>query len=138
MLSLTYVSSASELLDTTALVTLLADVRPRNEELGLTGMLLYSGGNIIQNLEGPDDVVETTFTAIERDPRHRGVMVMLREQVERRGFPDWSMGFRELGSADLRDVDGYTDFMRRPAGAGLGDSSHAAYRLLELFRETMR
>jgi hypothetical protein len=138
MLSLTYVSSATNLLDTTSLVTLLEHVRPRNEELGLTGMLLYSGGNIIQNLEGPDEVVDSTFAAIERDPRHRGVLVVLREQVEERGFPDWSMGFRELGGADIQGVSGYTDFMRRPVGAGLGDSTHAAYRLLELFRQSMR
>ncbi|GAA1154816.1 BLUF domain-containing protein [Nocardioides aquiterrae] len=138
MISLTYVSSATDLLDTTGLVDLLVDVRPRNEERGVTGMLLYSGGNIIQNLEGPDDVVDATFASIERDPRHRGVLVVLREEVEERGFPDWSMGFRELGGADLQGVSGFTDFLRRPVGSGLGDSSRAAYRLLELFRENMR
>jgi hypothetical protein len=138
MLSLTYVSSASQTLDATALVDLLAAIRPRNEELGLTGMLLHSGGNIIQVLEGPDPVVEETFAAIERDPRHHGVLVMLREQVGERAFPDWSMGFRAVGDADLQDVDGYSDFMRRPVGSGLGDSTRAAYRLLELFRDNMR
>jgi hypothetical protein len=138
MLSLTYVSSASRMLDAGSLVDLLVDIRPRNEELGLTGMLLYSGGNIIQTLEGPEDVVEDTFATIGRDPRHRGVLVLLRDRVQERAFPDWSMGFRELGAADLDGVSGYNDFLRRPAGRGLGDSGHAAYRLLELFRENMR
>ena len=138
MLSLTYVSSASQVLDVPDLVDLLAAVRPRNEERGLTGMLLHSGGNIIQTLEGPDEAVEATFAAIERDPRHHGVLVLLRDQVEERAFPDWSMGFREIGTADLQGIAGYSDFMRRPFGADLGDSTPAAYRMLEVFRDTMR
>ncbi len=138
MLSLTYVSSATGLLDVPALVDLLTTVRRRNEELGLTGMLLYSGGNIIQNLEGPADVVDATYAAIERDPRHRGVLLVLREPIEERGFPDWSMGFREVGDSEIQGVDGFSDFMRRPLGEGLGDSTRAACRLLELFRDNMR
>ena len=138
MLSLTYVSSARRLLDTASLVGMLADIRPRNDELGLTGMLLYSGGNIIQTLEGPEDVVESTFSRIELDPRHHGVLVVLRDPIEERGFADWSMGFRELSGADLEGVDGFSDFLRRPVAAGLGDSAPAAYRLLEVFRQTMR
>jgi Sensors of blue-light using FAD len=138
MLSLTYVSSATQALEVPDLVDLLGAIRPRNEELGLTGMLLFSGGNIIQSLEGPTEVVEETFAAIERDSRHHGVLVVLREPIEQRAFPDWSMGFREVGATDLGDVAGYTDFMRRPFGSGLGDSGPAAYRLLELFRDSMR
>lgn len=138
MLSLTYVSSASQVLDSPDLVELLAAVRPRNEELGLTGMLLHSGGNIIQVLEGPDEVVDERFAVIERDTRHHGVLVLLREPIEQRAFPDWSMGFREVGSADLEGVAGYSDFLRRPFGSGLGDSTPAAYRLLEMFRDNMR
>jgi hypothetical protein len=137
-LSLTYVSSASRVLDVPELVDLLAAVRPRNEERGLTGMLLHSGGNIIQTLEGPEEVVEETFAAIERDSRHHGVLVLLRDRVEERAFPDWSMGFREVGPDDLEDVAGYSDFMRRPYGSDLGDSTPAAYRMLEMFRDNMR
>ncbi|GAB6983548.1 BLUF domain-containing protein [Nocardioides pyridinolyticus] len=138
MLSLTYVSSASQVLDVPDLVDLLDAIRPRNQERGLTGMLLHSGGNIIQTLEGPEEVVETTFAGIERDTRHHGVLVLLRDQIEERAFPDWSMDFREVGTADLQGVAGYSDFMRRPFGSGLGDSTPTAYRMLELFRENMR
>lgn len=138
MLSLTYVSSAAQVLEQDDLVELLAAIRPRNEERGLTGMLLYCGGNIIQTLEGPDDVVDATFAAIERDSRHTGVILMLREQISERAFGDWSMGFRAIGNADLQGVAGYSDFLRRPFGRDLGDSTPAAYRLLEVFRDTMR
>ncbi|WP_193612386.1 BLUF domain-containing protein [Nocardioides lijunqiniae] len=138
MLSITYVSTADRLLSKPELLSMLSAIRPRNEELGLTGVLLYRGGNIIQTLEGPDEVVDTTYSKIERDPRHRGVLLLLREPVEQRLFPDWSMGFHEVSVADVAGVEGYTEFLRRPATASLGDQAAPAYRLLELFRENMR
>lgn len=125
MLSLTYVSSTKELLSVPQLVELLESIRPKNDELELTGMLLYSGGNVIQTLEGPDESVERVFASIETDPRHTGILVLLREQVERRAFPRWSMGFRNLSE-------------REDLGDGLGDQSSSAHRLLELFRANMR
>lgn len=138
MLSLTYVSSATDLLEPAALAGLLARVRPRNEERGLTGLLLYSGGNIIQVLEGPEEEVEATYAEIERDPRHRGLLVLMREPVEERAFPDWSMGFRDLGDLDPATLEGYNDFLQQPAAAGLAERGPAAYQLLKVFGESMR
>lgn len=135
MLSLTYVSSATETLDADGLVTLLEAWRPNNAAAGLTGMLLYADGNIIQTLEGPDESVDDRFAVIEQDPRHRGVIVILREPVEERAFPDWSMGFRRFGRADLDDVEGLNAFMsNRTEETNAG----SALRLLEIFRSTMR
>ena len=48
--SLTYVSTATTLMSVPELVAMLEEIRPRNRDRGLTGMLLYSGGNIIQVL----------------------------------------------------------------------------------------
>lgn len=139
MLSLTYLSSASTLLDETTLAAILSDVRPRNEARGLTGMLLYSDGNIIQVLEGPPDAVEETFAAIQDDPRHRGILVMLREEVTERAFPDWSMGFRSVRADEVRRLPGYTDFLRgSDLAEGLGDRAAPAYQLLEIFRDNLR
>jgi hypothetical protein len=138
MLSLTYFSSATELLDVPALREMLAQIRPRNEARNLTGMLLYSGGNIIQTLEGPDEVVDATFASILADPRHHGVFTVLREPVSERAFPDWSMGFRHLSPEEVRETEGFTSFLQQPAGHDLGDSAGAAYALLTAFRQNMR
>lgn len=56
------------------------------------------------------------------------MLVLLRDRIEERAFPDWSMGFREVGAADLQGVAGYSDFMGRPFGSDHGDSAPAAYR----------
>ncbi|MCW2774497.1 MAG: hypothetical protein JWN91_2823 [Nocardioides sp.] len=138
MLSLTYVSSASEQLDVQRLREMLATIRPKNETLGLTGMLLYSGGNIIQTLEGPDEAVDTTFASIVRDPRHRGVFTLLRERIDERAFPDWTMGFRHPSHEEIGEIDGFTSFLQQPAGRDLGDAAGSAYQLLRLFKENMR
>src|SRR5688500_11028386 len=132
MLSITYVSTADRLLSKPDLLSMLASIRPRNEALGLSGMLLYRGGNIIQTLEGPDAVVDATYAKIEKDPRHKGVLLLLRDPVEERLFPDWSMGFHEVSTEDVTAVDGYTEFLRRPTTQSLGDRAAPAYRLLEL------
>lgn len=139
MLSLTYLSSASELLDEPALVQILAESRPRNHERGLTGMLLYSDGNIIQVLEGPDDAVEETFRTISADPRHHGILIALRDPITTRAFPDWSMGFRSVRREELRQLPGFSEFLA-PDGRGsdLGDQAAPAYQLLEIFRDSMR
>ncbi|MBC9733636.1 BLUF domain-containing protein [Nocardioides marmotae] len=140
LLSLTYVSSAVALAGAEDLVGALEDFRPRNHDRGITGVLLYRGGNIIQVLEGPAEQVERTFAAIERDPRHRGVIVLLREQVEQRAFPDWSMGFRDVSGVDLDREDGFTDFLRGHDDPTTGEDGHAEVvgSLLRTFRESMR
>ena len=139
MLSLTYLSSATDLMGEQELAEILATTRPRNEERGLTGMLLYADGNIIQVLEGPDRAVDETFAAISRDPRHRGILMMLREPIDERAFPDWSMGFRAVGREDVRRLPGYSEFLADPRlSAGLGDRAAPSYQLLEIFRDNLR
>ncbi|MEP9363259.1 BLUF domain-containing protein [Nocardioides sp. CN2-186] len=117
MLSLTYVSSTKELLTVPELVELLESIRPKNDQLELTGMLLYSGGNVIQTLEGPDDAVQSVFASIQKDPRHAGVVVVRREQIEARAFPEWSMAFRNLGEREVHDVpDSLLELFRSATG----------------------
>ena len=50
LLTLTYTSAATQLMSVTQLVDLIEQIRPKNERLGLTGLLLYSGGNIGKTL----------------------------------------------------------------------------------------
>ena len=134
MFSLTYVSTATTLMSVPQLVDLLEESRPRNRARGLTGMLLYSGGNVIQVLEGAAADVETVFASIERDPRHHEIVVLQRKDVEERAFPDWAMGFRNVSEREVRDVMTLADFVRHPVGEGLGDRAERTYALLSHFR----
>jgi hypothetical protein len=139
--SLTYVSSATALLTGDELLAMLRTIRPRNAELDLSGMLLYSGGNIMQVLEGPAPVVERTFAQIARDERHHDVTVLVDEPVDERAFPDWSMGFRDLGGRQPVPADeaaGLNDVLAGGTLGRTGRTGHSAVRLLDLFRRTVR
>jgi hypothetical protein len=88
MFQLVYVSSASRKFNTNELHELLVQARQKNRELGVTGMLLYKDGNFMQVLEGQQEVVSKLAEKIELDPRHKGIIVVLRGMAELPSFPD--------------------------------------------------
>jgi hypothetical protein len=65
-------------------------------------MLLYADGNLMQVLEGEKNLVLETYQAIQSDPRHRDLFVLIEEDISSRQFDSWSMGFRQLSKADLK------------------------------------
>jgi len=122
MLSLTYLSSATEPFSREQLEELLSQARPKNERLGVTGMMLYAGGNFIQTLEGEEDAVTSLYTTIEKDPRHREIMIMLREQVKERSFPDWSMGFEMVSDEEAEKIPGFNGWLQA------GKDQHGSFK----------
>ncbi len=94
-----YLSAAVRLMDDAELAEILAVSRRNNTRDGVSGMLLYDAGNFVQFLEGPPDAVEAAWRRIQRDQRHKGVIVASDKPAKTRLFPDWSMGF-EAGGGD--------------------------------------
>ena len=113
MIHLIYVSSAPDPLSESQLIELLDQSRQRNRSLNVTGMLLYADGNFIQVLEGEEADVESIFLSILNDPRNRGIIVIEKEPIERRDFPDWSMGFEHITDEHKATLKGYTEFLQR-------------------------
>jgi hypothetical protein len=130
-----YVSSASQLFTKEELVELMQISARRNAEAGLSGLLLYKDGNIIQVLEGEEQAVRASFERIKKDPRHRGVIVLAQEAIEERSFPRWGMGFRDLNSTSLREFPEYNQFLNTPF-AELATRSHSL-KLLSVFKQKM-
>jgi hypothetical protein len=104
MVQLVYVSSASKPFEREELERLLAVARASNGRYRITGALMYSDGNFLQVLEGPDDAVQRVYAKICQDPRHRGILCLLSRPIEARSFPDWSMAWVRAGSAKAPDV----------------------------------
>lgn len=134
ILTLTYTSSATDLMSVTQLVELIEQIRRKNERLGVTGLLLYSGGNVIQTLEGTAYVVDAVFDAIRTDARHGGVRVLDRRLVDERSFSTWSMGFRNVSAREVADLQDFTEFARQSVGHDLVAHATPAFELLETFR----
>lgn len=94
---LVYTSSSNDrFLPRHQLNEILESSRVRNASQDITGLLLYRDGSFAQFLEGPSGAVQATFDRIEKDPRHRGVIVVLNRGVKTRDFPEWRMGYRNL------------------------------------------
>jgi len=111
LISLTYFSSASVAFSDQDLQELLAHSRVRNAEADVTGLLLHVDGHFVQTLEGPAERVDATFARICADTRHRNVLTALREDIEQREFPDWSMGFKVLDPETAATLPGYNDYL---------------------------
>ena len=129
-----YFSSAPALFDKKDLLDILTVSRANNTRDGISGILLYKDGNILQVLEGEREAVERCFTRVERDPRHHGLIVVESRDVAQREFGDWSMGFRDLDEAALRDLPGYTLALSRSfAFKELASNASTAHTMLHFF-----
>jgi len=98
LLGVVYVSTAVPAWSRAALEELVEGSRRRNSAAGITGLLLYADGSILQALEGPEPAVADLLERIGRDPRHRGLSVILRRPTERRIFGDWAMAYEVVGA----------------------------------------
>lgn len=130
-----YTSTATRDLTDDDLAELLRQCVRNNEESGLTGMLLHRDGRFMQVLEGPDDAVRDVFAVIAADTRHTEVRLLLDESISERAFPAWKMAFRTVDDATVTRLEGYDDFLDRPAeAAARPDAPSRARWLLEWFR----
>ena len=138
LISITYTSAATRLLSVVELVELIEQVRAKNERLGVTGLLLYSGGNVIQTLEGTSDAVDAVFDSIRGDPRHGDIHVVDRGEVGERSFATWSMGFRNVSGREVAQLQDFGAFARESVGRDLTPHAASAFELLEKFRVGVR
>lgn len=138
MYSLVYVSSATTPMMKDELVELLTGAREHNSSKDITGLLLYKDGNFMQMLEGDEQAVTALYQRIELDPRHRGAIVLLKDEADARQFPDWSMGFRDLKSPELTSHPGFSQFLNTPLTAREFEGRPGRARtLLQMFKEKM-
>ncbi len=97
---ITYVSRFAKPFSESELEKLGEDSSERNRMLGVTGVLMTSGGIFFQILEGPEEAVDKIYSAISADPRHTDLVVLeLEHDVQQRNYPNWSMKTINLDAA---------------------------------------
>lgn len=110
-----YVSQARKPFERAELRDLLEHSRKRNDQDGITGLLVYrynddfDRGNFLQILEGPDDAIEDVWRRISGDRRHHTIVVIEEGKIDKRAFADWSMGFKNADAGDLKGHPAFTD-----------------------------
>lgn len=139
MLSLVYVSSASRQVDEKDLMQLITAARKNNEANQITGLLLYKDGNFMQAIEGPDDAVEKLFDHVRRDARHHGVLQLLKEPIDERRFPKWSMALHHVDNLSAEHQALIDPFLKDSLAAeSYKTNPTAAMKLLLTFRDIVR
>lgn len=66
--------------------------RQHNADHGVTGVLVYGGGVFMQALEGGRQIISDLYGVIQRDPRHKDVVLLHYEEITERRFGGWTMG----------------------------------------------
>ncbi len=85
---------ASRAVDTStgAIEAILAQSRQHNPECGITGILCYGGGIFLQAIEGGRMPVSELYGHIQKDVRHKDVVLLHYEEIAERRFGGWTMG----------------------------------------------
>ncbi len=93
---LVYTSTATEVISEEIIGDILKSSRKLNQENLVTGFLVVRSGYFLQLLEGPEDKVRECYKRIQKDPRHRSLIVQGEAQAESRLMPEWNMGLVDL------------------------------------------
>lgn len=112
-----YLSSSRGLLADDDLGRILKQSQRNNWAQGITGVLLYLNGCIIQVLEGDEARVNALYTIINRDPQHTQVTKLYSGPIAHRSFADWSMGYKTLSTSELDHLHAILPFTAEPASA---------------------
>ena len=105
--SIVYMSEAIGHLDEAMLLHLLGKCRLGNEQNGITGVLMYGGGQFIQVLEGHPAAVRRLYARIAADLRHGRLEILADGPIPRREFADWHMSFDPVPVRYRQGLPGY-------------------------------
>jgi hypothetical protein len=85
---------ASRAVDTRpeAIESILQQSREHNPSTGVTGVLCYGGGIFLQAIEGGRMAISDLYGHIQRDVRHKDVVLLHYEEILERRFAGWTMG----------------------------------------------
>ena len=109
LIQLAYSSRAKKNFSDIEMLEFLDRFRKKNTEMGITGILIYKDGHFLQFLEGEENKIDSLYAAIEKDKRHDNVILLLREEIEKRSFRDWSMGYVDLDKLDQDSIPVFTN-----------------------------
>jgi hypothetical protein len=134
MIQIAYCSAAVGSFETSDLDDILRVARTKNNDVNVTGMLLYENGSFFQTLEGAPGDVDKVFERIECDPRHKKISMLLRRDINERSFSDWTMGYARFTLGELSTTVGLNDVFQEGTAFAAMDTSQVK-KLIRLFRD---
>jgi len=102
-----YLSWASAPLAEDQLQAILRSARRRNEQLNVTGIMVYGNQRFVQVLEGEEATVRALYEHIKRDARHHHIIAYADKPITHRAFADWAMAFQATTPQQFEEMAGY-------------------------------
>lgn len=109
MIRVMYTSSSIKDLSDQELEDILEKSRINNSAKKVTGLLIVKGRTFLQCLEGEEADVSYIYNKILNDDRHTNIIDLVDENIEKRLFPEWSMGYKNKYLTDYKS-DKIKDF----------------------------
>lgn len=110
---LIYTSRATRDITDSVLLEILSKAQVKNNQLKLSGILIFHKGAFIQLLEGSERNVKDLFESISKDTRHTDIKILSEIDSPERSMPSWFMGFSASGDESLdriRNMDFHIPF----------------------------
>jgi hypothetical protein len=108
LVRLLYASRAVEASEQ-AIENILSHSRQYNPSCGITGILCTGGGVFLQAIEGGRMAVSQLYGHIQKDPRHKDIVLLHYEEISERRFGGWTMGQVDLSRINMSTLLKYSE-----------------------------
>lgn len=92
-----------------AIESIFKSARQHNHDQGVTGILVYGDGVFLQAIEGGRQAISDLYGTIQRDPRHKDVVLLHYEEILERRFGGWTMGLVDVGRVNASVLLKYSE-----------------------------
>ncbi|WP_299189278.1 BLUF domain-containing protein [uncultured Aquimarina sp.] len=97
--TISYVSTVDPSLSDDDMEKLFDFVKLKNNNLKITGILMYSDGNFLQVLEGKKDLIDSLFLKIKQDARHYNIIKIFDRAIVNPCFSRYHSNFTVVGES---------------------------------------
>ena len=132
---LIYTSQRCDSLSDAGLDALLVQARQNNARRGLTGVLLCTGTQFMQVIEGPAAEVARLADTIAEDTRHEDMRIVMSHEVAQPDFGDWHMALSDVRARGLLPGCELSRFFEPDFNIGVLPAASVASFLLRAFRD---
>jgi len=108
-----YISDSNINNSLTDIKELLLNAKTNNRKNQITGILIHKSNNFLQVLEGEHKIVDTLFSKISIDNRHKNIFKIIETNIEERYFEDYKFGFTIVNNRDtLNNLEDYLNWLK--------------------------
>ncbi|WP_127846461.1 BLUF domain-containing protein [Psychroflexus aestuariivivens] len=104
-----YMSSQTQVMTKQNIEDFLFKIREKNKRIAITGILLLIQGKFVQYIEGPAEEIDGIYDIIKNDKRHNNMILLDSGTLDERQFKNWSMAYKEVGDAQIKQIVGNQD-----------------------------